>query len=216
MCCTLLAEIQDAKYAKIGHLRTIPQLCRAIFATMHVSTIGKKLVKQQYLLHMPSQYGEIGPLTAETGWRFWGTPANFNGVRVLASLLQRRRSTEVNQTLHDVWPSAVQLVYYIYIFGGSCPLSEFCQVQNSLLRPSLAFSCFSSITARHWNSGRQPNFCGMVQVIEPQNFRSSSFSTEGATYIPRAAITLGIGLHSSVKCVLFAAMASTHVNEYYN
>jgi len=49
----------------------------------------------------------------------------------LASLLQRRRSTEANQTLHDVWPS-LGLVHYIYIFEGSCPLTEFCQVQNSL------------------------------------------------------------------------------------
>jgi len=85
---------------------------------MHVSTIGKKLVKQQYLLHMPSQYSELGPLTAETGWRVLGTPANFNGVRVLASLLQRRRSTEVNQTLHDVWPSAGSW-YTIYTFSGA-------------------------------------------------------------------------------------------------
>jgi len=50
---------------------------------------------------------------------------------VLASLLQRRRSTEANQTLHDVRPSPA-LVYYIYIFGGSCRLTEFCQLQNSL------------------------------------------------------------------------------------
>ena len=28
---------------------------------------------------------------------FWGTPNNFNGFRVLASLLQRRRSTEANK-----------------------------------------------------------------------------------------------------------------------
>jgi len=27
----------------------------------HVSTIGKKLVKQQYLPHMSSQYGELQP-----------------------------------------------------------------------------------------------------------------------------------------------------------
>jgi len=47
------------------------------------------------------------------------------------NLLQQRRSTEVHQTLQNVWPSA-GLVYYIYIFGGSCPLSQFCQVQNSL------------------------------------------------------------------------------------
>ena len=35
----------------------------------------------------------------------WGTPVNFNEFRVLASLLHRRRAMEVNQTLHDVWPS---------------------------------------------------------------------------------------------------------------
>ena len=48
-----------------------------------------------------------------------------------ASLLQPCRSTEVNQTLHDVWPSPA-LVHYIYIFAGSYPVTEFCQVQNSL------------------------------------------------------------------------------------
>jgi len=37
----------------------------------------------------------VGPLTAEIRWRVWGTPTNFNGFRVLASLLHRRRSTEV-------------------------------------------------------------------------------------------------------------------------
>jgi len=31
----------------------------------HVSLIGKKLDKQQYLLHVSSQYGELGPLAAE-------------------------------------------------------------------------------------------------------------------------------------------------------
>jgi len=37
---------------------------------------------------------------------------------------------DVNQTLHGVWPFH-GLVDYIYIFGGSCPVTEFCQVQNS-------------------------------------------------------------------------------------
>ena len=49
----------------------------------------------------------------------------------MASLLHRRRSTEVNKALHDVWPFP-GLIHYIYIFGGSCPLTEFYQVQNSL------------------------------------------------------------------------------------
>jgi len=73
----------------------------------------------------------IGPLTAEICSGVCCTPANFNGFRVLAWLLQRRRSPEANKTLHDAWPSPA-LVHYIYIFGGSCPLTEFCQLQYSL------------------------------------------------------------------------------------
>jgi len=73
----------------------------------------------------------FGPLTAEICWRVWGTLANFNGFRVLPSWLQWRRSPEANQTLHDVWPSP-GLLHCIYIFGGCCPLTEFCPVQNSL------------------------------------------------------------------------------------
>ena len=43
-------QIQDAKNR---HLGTIAQLCQAISSQLrHVSTIGKKLVKQQYLLYM--------------------------------------------------------------------------------------------------------------------------------------------------------------------
>ena len=64
------------------------------------------------------------PLAAEIGSLVWGTPANFNGFRVLASLLQRRRSTETNQAMHDVWPSP-ELVHFIYIFGALAPLRNF-------------------------------------------------------------------------------------------
>jgi len=80
---------------------------------------------------MSPQYGELGLLAAEIVSLVWGTPANFNCFRVLASLLQRRRSTEANQTLQGVWPLP-GLVHYVYIFRGSCLITEFCQVQNSL------------------------------------------------------------------------------------
>jgi len=59
----------------------------------------------------------FGLLTVEIGWRVCGTPANFNGFRVLASLLHQRRSTELTQTLHDVWRSP-GMVHCVYIFGG--------------------------------------------------------------------------------------------------
>jgi len=74
--------------------------CRARLSGCHVSTIGKKLVKQQYLLHMSSQCGELSPLTAETGSGVWGTPANFSGFRVLAALLHGTPELGVSQTLH--------------------------------------------------------------------------------------------------------------------
>ena len=62
-CCTRLAANAGPKnVAKNRHLGTIPQLCRAISSQLrHVSTIGKKLVKQQYLPCMSSQYGELRP-----------------------------------------------------------------------------------------------------------------------------------------------------------
>ena len=112
-----------------GHHRTT--LTGYIFANKACIDNRKKLVKQQYLLYIRYNMANFGLLTAEIGSdRVWGTPANFNRFRVLASLLHRRRSPEANQTLHDVWPSP-GLVHCIYIFRSSCPLREFCQVQNS-------------------------------------------------------------------------------------
>ena len=48
----------------------------------------------------PHNMVNFGPLAAEIGSVVWGTPANFDGFRVvLPSLLQRRRSpAEANQT----------------------------------------------------------------------------------------------------------------------
>jgi len=41
----------------------------------------------------------LGLLTAEICWRVWGTPANFNGFRVLAALLHGTLPVGVSQTL---------------------------------------------------------------------------------------------------------------------
>jgi len=48
---------------------------------------------------------ELRPISGYDRFTSLGHPANFDGFRVLASLLHRHRSTEVNQTLHDVLPS---------------------------------------------------------------------------------------------------------------
>ena len=78
------------------------------------------------------------------------------------------------RTLHDVWPSP-RLVHHIYIFGGSCPITEFCQVPNSL-RVQVLRSYIGSVTARHSSSGRQTNFaalstgCHLYSAVRPSRW----------------------------------------------
>jgi len=68
-CFARFAENTGRKKSpKSRHLSTIPPLCRAISSQLrHVSTIRKKLVKQQYqyLPNMSPQYGELRPTS---GW----------------------------------------------------------------------------------------------------------------------------------------------------
>jgi len=94
MCCTRLAGNAGPKNSpKNRHLGTIPQLCRAISSQLrNMSTIGKKLVKQQYLLHMYLQYGE---LRLTSGWDCFvslGHPCKFQRVSRLGSVTARHFS----------------------------------------------------------------------------------------------------------------------------
>jgi len=67
MCCTRLAGNAGPKIAISAPLDTIAQLCRAISSQLTHASInnGKNVVKQQYLLQMSSQYGELRPTN---GW----------------------------------------------------------------------------------------------------------------------------------------------------
>jgi len=110
----------------------------------------------------------FGPLAAEIGSGVWGTPSNFNGFCVLASLLQRCRSSKANRTLHDVWPSPA-LLHHIYIFGGSCPLTESRHVQNSLCVQVLRSPTLAALL-HGTPAARSAKLCGEVQRIELRNF----------------------------------------------
>jgi len=89
MCCTRLAGNTGRKNdAKTRHLRTIAQLCRAIFSQLrHVSTIGKNLLSSNTSPTCACNMVNFGPLAAQIVSLVWGTPANFSGFRVLAALL---------------------------------------------------------------------------------------------------------------------------------
>jgi len=111
----------------------------------------------------------VGPLTADIGLPVWGTPAHFNGFRVLPSLLQRRRSPEANQTLHDVWQSP-GLLHYIYSFGGFCPWRNFdrCKIHFT------SKYCVLLYWQRYCTALEQrpsAKLCGVVVGMALRNFR---------------------------------------------
>ena len=96
--CPLLAGNTGHKNdAKNRHLRTTAHLCRGISSQLrHISTIGKYLLSSNIFSTCSYNMVNFGPLAAEIG-----IPANFNGFRVLATLLTAKRhsSSGVSQTL---------------------------------------------------------------------------------------------------------------------
>jgi len=130
---------------------------------------------------MYSQYGELRP--TKICWWVLGTPANFNGFRVLASTSLNGGQPNFVRYLAVSW-----LVHNIYILR-LLPLTEFCQVQNSVCVQVLR----SHILTRH----------GTRAVSVSQTLRRGTRNgiTELSQTAPptfgRAAITLGIGPHSS-------------------
>jgi len=152
----------------------------------------KNLLNSNISSTCPHNMVNFGPLTAEIGSGVWVSPANFYGFHVLPSLLQQRHSPEANQTLHDVWASP-GLVHHIYTFAGSCPLTEFCQVQNSLyvqvlhspiLASLLRSTPATGISQTLWHGSRN----GIAELLQ-----------RAPPIFGWAAMTLGIGPQSIVS-----------------
>ena len=88
-------KYRTQKLPKIRHLCTITQLCRAVFKTARQSCVfitkarinnRKKPVKQQYLPHMSSQYGELRPTSSRDPLASLGDPSKFQRVLRLGSI----------------------------------------------------------------------------------------------------------------------------------
>jgi len=177
-CCRRFAENTGRKKSpKIRHLRNIAQLCLAISSQLrHISTIGKN-VKQQYLSHMSSQYGELRPTS---GWdRFislWH-PSKFQRFSCLgfitAATSLNGSQPNFGRCLAVSWTGTLCMHFRRLLphYGILPPRAKFTS------RPSLALSYIGSVAARHSSSGRQSNFA--AQRTPP--------------IFGRAAITLGIG-----------------------
>jgi len=198
MYCTRLAQMQDAK---TGHLGTVAQLSGYIFATkvyIEYRQSEKNLLNSSISSTCPHNMVNFGPLTTEPVDRF-GAPAQistgFASWFRYCSDVAQRKSTKLCRMFgrllgwYTVYPG-------VYTSGGSCPLTAFCHVQNSfcvqvLRSPVLAALLHGTgvvgVSQTLWYGTRN----GIMELSLP------SFSTEGATHIQRAAITLGIGPHSS-------------------
>jgi len=162
MCCTQLTENTGSKnYTKNCHPHTIEQRYRATSSQLrHVSTIGKSMLNSNIstCFHNIANFSGV-----------WRTPANFNGFRVLALLLRRRRSTEANKTLHDLWPSP-GMVHYIYIFEALAPWQNFASFKIHFGSKSciLLYWQHDCTALEQWPSAK---LYGVVQGMELWNFR---------------------------------------------
>jgi len=174
MCCTRLTGNAGHKNLPSWHNCS---LCWAISPQLrHVLTVRKTLLKQQYFPSCPHNMMNFGPPMAEICWRVWATPANFNGFRVLALLLQWRHSTEVNQTSHRClaisWTGTLYIHFPVLLpHNGILPRAKF------TLLPTHVFCNIGSITAPHSSSGHQQNF-----VTSYKEWNYGTFA-EGAIYI---------------------------------
>ena len=97
MCCTRLAENTGRKKSPFWHHRTT--LSGHIFRTKACIDNRKKLLNSNTCSTCSDNIMNFGLQTAKICWRVLGTPANFNGFRVLAALLHSTVVVGVSQTL---------------------------------------------------------------------------------------------------------------------
>jgi len=102
MCGTRLAEnAGPKKVAKIAIWAPSHNFVGLYLRNQGTYQQPEKLLSSSMSSRRPHNMVNIGPLTAEIGWRVWGTPANFNGFCVLAALLHGTLVLGVSQTLRS-------------------------------------------------------------------------------------------------------------------
>ena len=136
-------EMQGAKFTQKFAIWAPSHKFVGLLATKACTDNQKKLVKQQYLPYMSSQYGKLGPLMAMIGWRVWGTSKFSMGfaswLRYCSDVAQQR-STKLSTMFGRVlgW-------YTMYIFRRCCPVMDFCQVQHSVCIQVLRSSILAAL-----------------------------------------------------------------------
>ena len=148
----------------------------------------KKLLNSNMSYTCIHNMANFGLLSTEICWRVWGNPANLTGFASClhyCSDVAHRRPTKLCTMFGHL------LGCYIYIFGGSCPLIEFCSMQNSLYVHLLRSRILAALP--HGTPA-----AGVSQILRRGTRNGISEPSQRAPPIfGRAAITMGIGPHSS-------------------
>jgi len=136
---------------------------------------------------MSLQYGELRPTNDWDRLAGLRQPSIFQRVSRLGFV--RGCSTQVNQTLHDAWPSPVPLHYFsLYIhFRELLPPKGIFQLQIHF-----ASKCCVLFWQLH-GTVAWGKLCGVILGMALRNFR-----TRAQPIFCWVAITLGIGPHSSI------------------
>ena len=115
---------KDVKNLPSGH--HCATLSGYIFATKAHIDNGKNVLSRSISSICPHNMMNLGPLAAEIGPVVWGTPANFNGFRVLAALLQRSNVAQWKPTKLCTVFGRLLGWYTTYTFSGVLdPLRNF-------------------------------------------------------------------------------------------
>ena len=156
----------DAKKSPSAHHRTALSGC--IFATKHVSTIGKSFLNSNISATCLHNMANFGPLAAEIGSGVLGTPANFDGFRVLASLVAT--SFTGGQSNFARCLAALLGCYIIYTLSAAlAPLTEFRHVQNSLCAQVLCSPILAALLHGSRATG-SAKLCDVVQGMELRDY----------------------------------------------
>ena len=140
----------------------------------------------------PHNIVNFGPLTAEICWRVWCNPANFNGFShlgfVTATASFTRGQPNFARCLAVSWTGTLCIH-----FRGLLPPDRILRGAKFTFRPSLAFA--------YWQrySTALKHAAGVSQTLQRRTRNGiTELSQRASPICVRAAITLGIGPHSSL------------------
>jgi len=151
MCCTRLAEIQDTK----NRQKFTTSAPSHNFVRLYRRN-RKNLLNSNISYTCPHNMVNFGSLAVEICCRVWGTPANFNGFRVLAALLHGTRVVGVSQSLqhwtqgatyiwkggHHVWHWPTFYFTILYFALLNCA-ATFNKMQPNLAQSTAVERCLS-------------------------------------------------------------------------